>query len=208
LLHRWKFKGWKAFSFRGPRTVWGSAPKPQFSQIRLLFDPHFSHVRGLYGSQGRDDAKADAKVTITRPWLSVFVYNSGSIGQHDLLTCRSFETANYLIRLRAKIRLDRFIQSPSDGENPNFAVFLTSVFGSTLGGKLNTGAELQTSSIYQYQNRCCTPTTSWRNQARKLWRSTAWLTDTQTDRQTDKNSTFLSTPAAGEIGVTPNLAWW
>ena len=32
------------------------------------------------------------------------------------------------------------------------------------------------------------------------------LTDKQTDRQT-KNSTFLATPAAGEIRASPNLAW-
>ena len=33
--------------------------------------------------------------------------------------------------------------------------------------------------------------------------------DEQTDRQTDKqkNSTFLATPAAGEIRAPPNLAW-
>ena len=32
-------------------------------------------------------------------------------------------------------------------------------------------------------------------------------TDRQTDRQTKKNSTFLATPAAGEIRASPNLAW-
>ena len=34
-------------------------------------------------------------------------------------------------------------------------------------------------------------------------------TDKQTNRQTDrqKNSTFLATPAAGEIRAPPNLAW-
>jgi len=31
--------------------------------------------------------------------------------------------------------------------------------------------------------------------------------DEQTNRQTDKNSTFLATPAAGEIRAPPNLAW-
>jgi len=33
--------------------------------------------------------------------------------------------------------------------------------------------------------------------------------DGQTDKQTDrqKNSTFLATPAAGEIRAPPNLAW-
>jgi len=44
------------------------------------------------------DAKAEAKVIITRPRPDLFVYNSGStdlLGQRDLL--RSFETANYLI---------------------------------------------------------------------------------------------------------------
>lgn len=44
------------------------------------------------------DAKAKAKVIVTRPRLAVFVYNSGSTdlqGQRDLR--RSFETANCLI---------------------------------------------------------------------------------------------------------------
>jgi len=49
-------------------------------------------------AKAETDAKAEAKVIVTRPMLAVFVYNSGStdlLGQHDLL--RSFETANYLI---------------------------------------------------------------------------------------------------------------
>jgi len=33
------------------------------------------------------------------------------------------------------------------------------------------------------------------------------VTDRQTDKQTKKNSTFLATPAAGEIRAPPNLAW-
>ena len=64
------------------------------------------------------------------------------------------------------------------------------------------------SPIQWYQNRFCTPTPSWRNRAHKLWRSKAWRTDRQTDKQTNKKSTFLATPAAGEIRAPPNLAWW
>jgi len=59
-------------------------------------------VDGLYTTEAEAkaeiDAKAEAKVIITRPRPAVFVYNSGStdlLGQRDLL--RSFETANYLI---------------------------------------------------------------------------------------------------------------
>ena len=47
-------------------------------------------------AKAETDAKAEAKVIITRPRPAIFVYNSGStdlLGQHDLL--RSFETANY-----------------------------------------------------------------------------------------------------------------
>jgi len=60
-------------------------------------------VDGLYTTdveaKAETDAKAEAKVIITRPRPAIFVYNSGStvlLGQCDLL--RSFETANYLIR--------------------------------------------------------------------------------------------------------------
>jgi len=62
------------------------------------------------------------------------------------------------------------------------------------------------SPIQRHQNRFCTLTPSWRNQAHKLWRSKAWRKDKQTDKQ--KNSTFLATPAAGEIRAPPSLAWW
>jgi len=60
--------------------------------------------------------------------------------------------------------------------------------------------------IQRYQNRFCTLTPSCRNRAHNLWRSKPWRTDRQTNRQ--KNSTFLATPAAGEIQAPPNLAWW
>ena len=53
-------------------------------------------VDGLHTSEA--EAKAEAKVIITRPRPAIFVYNSGTkdlLGQRDLL--RSFETANYLI---------------------------------------------------------------------------------------------------------------
>jgi len=58
-------------------------------------------VDGLYiteaEAKAKTDAKAEAKVIITRSRPAIFVYNSGStdlLGQRDLL--RSFETANYL----------------------------------------------------------------------------------------------------------------
>jgi len=53
-------------------------------------------VDGLYMTEA--EAKAEAKVIITRPRPAIFVYNLGStdlLGQRDLL--RSFKTANYLI---------------------------------------------------------------------------------------------------------------
>jgi len=49
-------------------------------------------------AKAETDAKAEAKVIITRPRPAIFVHNSGStdlLGQRDLLG--SFETANYLI---------------------------------------------------------------------------------------------------------------
>jgi len=69
--------------------------------------------------------------------------------------------------------------------------------------KLNTDAHTN-SPILRHQNRFCGPTHSWRNWVHNLWCSTAWWTD----RQTDKNSTFLSALAAPDIRAPPNSAWW
>ena len=57
------------------------------------------------------------------------------------------------------------------------------------------------SPIQRYQNRFCTLTPSWRNRVHNLWRSKAW----RTNRQTDKNSTFLAARLVGEIRAPPNL---
>jgi len=48
------------------------------------------------------------------------------------------------------------------------------------------------SPIQRRQNRFCrpTPTPSWRNPAHKIWRSQAWWTDKQTDKQTKKLNIF------------------
>jgi len=81
------------------------------------------------------------------------------------------------IRLRAKIRLDRFILSTSGGENSQFLPFfgLRHLVMSTVGRnlrKLNTDTQLQAFSYFQWhQNRFCTPTASCRNRAHKLRRS-------------------------------------
>jgi len=37
LLCCWRFKDWKAFTFRGPWTALGLRPKPQLPQICLVF---------------------------------------------------------------------------------------------------------------------------------------------------------------------------
>jgi len=41
----------------------------------------------------------------------------------------------------------------------------------------------KSSPIQRYQNRFCTPTSSWRNRAHNVWRSKAWRTNRHTDRQ-------------------------
>ena len=101
-------------------------------------------------------------------------------------------------------------QSDKVDKKPNFAVFgliVLSPIGNNLT-KLNTGAQLQTfpypmaSKSFLYSNAFMT-----KSGAQSL---TFKKRDEQTDRQTDKqtkNSTFLATPAAGEIPVPPNLAW-
>jgi len=82
-----------------------------------------------------------------------------------------------------------------------------SPIGSSLR-KLNTGAELQTfpypkvSKSFLYSNAFMA-----KSGAKSLTFKS--VTDRQTDKQTDKqrkNSTFLATPAAGEIRAPPNLA--
>jgi len=83
---------------------------------------------------------------------------------------------------------------------------VVSPIGSSLR-KLNTVHNYKPSPIERYQNRFCTPTPSWRNRAYNLWRSKAWRTDRQTDRQTKKLNA-LAAPAAGEIRAPPNLVLW
>jgi len=70
---------------------------------------------------------------------------------------------------------------------PIFAVFglqhlVVSPTGSSLR-KLNTGAQLQTFPYPTVSKSFCTRTPSWRNWAHSLWRSKAWRTDKETNRQ-------------------------
>ena len=113
------------------------------------------------------------------------------------------------VRLRAKFCLDRFILSPSVGEKAQFLPFfgrqhlVLSPIGNSVT-KLNTDAQLQTfpypmvSKSFLYSNafmvKSCAQTLMFKS-----------VTDKATDRQ--KNSTFLATPATGEIRAPPNLAW-
>ena len=95
---------------------------------------------------------------------------------------------------------------PVAAQNPNFAVFWTSAFSDVPIGislrKLTTGAQLQTflyptaSKSFLYSNDFMA-----KSDAQSL------TSKSVTDRQTDKNSTFLATPAAGEIRAPPNFAW-
>jgi len=119
------------------------------------------------------------------------------------------------IRLRAKIRLYRFILSPSGDEQPQFLPFfgLRHLVVSTVGGnlrKLNTDVQLQT---FRYPAALKLFLCSNAFLA-KSWTQTLTFTvhkrDEQTNRHADKqtkNSTFLAAPAAGEILAPPNLAW-
>jgi len=86
--------------------------------------------------------------------------------------------------LRAKFRLDRFLLSPSGGENPKFYHFID--FGILWCCQLVAIWESRTqvhnykpSLIQWHQNRFCTRTPSWRNRAHKLWRSKALRTNKQ-----------------------------
>ena len=115
-------------------------------------------------------------------------------------------------RLSAKFRLDRFILSSSGGEKPPiFATFWTSAYSVVANwqqsDKLEHGAQLQTflyptaSKSFLYANDFMA-----KSGAQSLTFKS--VTNKQTNKQTDKkNSTFLATPAAGEIRASPNLAW-
>jgi len=97
--------------------------------------------------------------------------------------------------------------SPPVGEKPKFLPFfgLRHLVVSPLGSSLRKLDKLHNYKhfpIQWYENCFCNPTPSWRNRAHNLWRSKAWRTNRQTDKQTDKNSTFLTTPAAGKMHQT------
>ena len=103
-----------------------------------------------------------------------------------------------------------FFLSPSVGEKPQFLPFfgLRHLVMSPIVinlRKLSTGAQLQTfpyptaSKSFLYSNAFMAKSGA-QSQTFKS------MTDKQTDKQT-KISTFLTTPAAGEIRAPPNLAW-
>ena len=111
-------------------------------------------------------------------------------------------------RLCVKIRLNRFILSPSGGEKKRFLPFfgLQHLVMSTVGGnlrKLNTGAQLQTfpyptaskSFLYSYVFMV--------KSGAQLWRSKAWRTKKR-EEQT-KNSTFFAVP--GRVKSDRHQTW-
>jgi len=105
------------------------------------------------------------------------------------------------IRLRAKFCLDRFIPSPSGGENPQFLPFfrLRHFVMSPVGGnlrKLNTDAQLQTfrypmaSKLFLYSNAFMA-----KSGAQSLTFKS--VTNSQTDKQTNKELNVFGCPGGG-----------
>ena len=102
---------------------------------------------------------------------------------------------------------------PLLAKNPNFAVFWTSAFSVVANWhsltKLNTGAQVQTfpyptaSKLFLYSNAFIATS----GKQSLTFKS---VTDRQTNKQANrqKNSTFLATPAAGEMRASPNSAWY
>ena len=83
---------------------------------------------------------------------------------------------------------------------------MVSPIGSSLT-KLNTDAQLQTFP-YPTASKSLLYSNAFMAKSRAQTLTFKSVKDKQTDRQTDrKNSTFLATPAAGEIRAPPNLAW-
>ena len=97
---------------------------------------------------------------------------------------------------------------PLAAKNPNFAVFWTSAFSGVANWQQSEKVE----------HRCTTTNLPLSNGIKivsvlqrlhseiRRTISDVQKSDEQIDRQT-KNSTFLATPAAGEIRVLPNLTW-
>jgi len=88
---------------------------------------------------------------------------------------------------------------PLAAKNPKFCRFWTSAFSGIASWrqseKVEQGAQLQTSASksFLYSNT--------KSDAQTLTFKSVM------DRQTDKNSTFLAAPPAGETLAQPNLAW-
>jgi len=71
---------------------------------------------------------------------------------------------------------------------------------------LNTDAHTN-SPIQRHQNRFSASTHSWRNRAHKLWRSTAWRTDKQTDRRIDGQKTQHFCLPRRRLKSEPHQTW-
>ena len=113
------------------------------------------------------------------------------------------------IRLRAKFRLDRFILLSCGGEKKNnFCSSLDFGISDVAIGislrKLSTDAQLQTFP-YSTASKSFLYSNAFTAKLGAQYLTFKSVTDRQTDKQT-KNSTFLATPAVGEIRVPPNLA--
>jgi len=97
----------------------------------------------------------------------------------------------------------------------HFAVFWTSTFSGVAiwqqsGSlrKLNTGEQLQTFA-YPKASKSVLYSNDFMAKSGAQTLTSERVTNKQTDRQTNsqKNSTCLADPAAGEIQAPPNLAW-
>ena len=108
------------------------------------------------------------------------------------------------VYLRNFVSIGSFCR-PVAAKNPTFAVFWTSAFSAVANWqqseKAENGVQLQTfpypmvSKSFLYSNAFM---------AKSGAQSDVQKRDEQTDKQT-KNSTFLATPAAGEIRAPPNF---
>jgi len=69
--------------------------------------------------------------------------------------------------------------------------------------KVEHGCTTANSPIQRYQNRFCTRTPSWRNPVLNLWRSKAW----QTNRQTNRQKTQRFCPPWRRLKSEPHQIW-
>jgi len=95
-------------------------------------------------------------------------------------------------------------------KNPNFAVFWTSAFSVVANWQQSDKVEQLQAFPYPTASKLFLYSNAFIATSGKQSLTFKSVTDRQTNKQANrqKNSTFLATPAAGEMRASPNSAWY